>query len=234
MVVFVKSTLCKLPPPPYNPPVTPTDAQRRVLRALKARGPLTTAGLAEALATTNVGARQHALALAEAGLIREDTTAPAGGGRGRPAALWALTDAAAAYFPDAHAELTIGLISATRRALGNAGLQKVIDARASDQARQYHEEMPPPTASLRKRVQALATIRSREGYMAQVEQERPGAYLLIENHCPICEAATACQGLCAAELDVFRSALGPGVAIERTEHMLKGERRCVYRITKAR
>jgi predicted ArsR family transcriptional regulator len=40
-----------------------------------------------------------------------------------------------------------------------------------------------------------------------------------------------CQGFCASELDLFRSALGTGVKVERAEHILSGDRRCVYRIS---
>lgn len=61
-----------------------------------------------------------------------------------------------------------------------------------------------------------------------------GSYALIENHCPICTAARACTGLCAAELDVFRAVLGPRMSLERTEHIVSGARRCVYRAEEAR
>lgn len=66
--------------------------------------------------------------------------------------------------------------------------------------------------------------------MAEVRRERPGTFVLVENHCPICAAATACQGFCTSELDLFRSVLGPGVDVERTEHIVGGDRRCAYRV----
>jgi len=40
----------------------------------------------------------------------------------------------------------------------------------------------------------------------------------------------AIQGLCRSELALFRAVLGPGVEVERTEHILAGARRCAYRI----
>ena len=58
----------------------------------------------------------------------------------------------------------------------------------------------------------------------------PDDLLLIEHHCPICEAAEACAGFCRAELGVFRAVLGDGVSVERTEHLLSGGARCAYRI----
>ena len=87
--------------------------------------------------------------------------------------------------------------------------------------------------SLEARVARLAEIRTAEGYMADCTPDPGGGFLLLENHCPICAAAAACQGFCRAELMVFRAVLGPDVTIERTDHILAGARRCAYRITAA-
>ena len=67
--------------------------------------------------------------------------------------------------------------------------------------------------------------------MAEVRaEEEGGGFLLVENHCPICAAANACQGFCSTELDLFRSVLGPGVEVERVEHIVSGDQRCAYRV----
>jgi predicted ArsR family transcriptional regulator len=79
-------------------------------------------------------------------------------------------------------------------------------------------------------VARLAEARTREGYMAEARAEGEG-YVLVENHCPICVPATECQGFCRAELDTFREVLGPGASVERTEHIVQGDRRCAYRVT---
>ena len=57
-----------------------------------------------------------------------------------------------------------------------------------------------------------------------------GSLLLVENHCPICVAAKACQGFCRSELALFRETLGKDVSVVRDEHIVSGARRCVYRI----
>jgi predicted ArsR family transcriptional regulator len=62
------------------------------------------------------------------------------------------------------------------------------------------------------------------------EAARDGrTWVLVEHHCPICAAATACQGFCRNELALFRSVL-PGTRVERTEYLLDGGQRCAYRI----
>lgn len=54
------------------------------------------------------------------------------------------------------------------------------------------------------------------------------AYELVDNHCPVCVAAMACQGFCRVELETFRAVLGRDVSVERGEHIVRGDRRCVY------
>lgn len=85
-------------------------------------------------------------------------------------------------------------------------------------------------AGLAERVGALAGARSAEGYMAEVTSEPDGSLLLIEHHCPICAAARHCQDFCRSELDIFQRVLGPECSVSRSEHLLSGARRCVYRI----
>jgi predicted ArsR family transcriptional regulator len=84
--------------------------------------------------------------------------------------------------------------------------------------------------SLKARLERLADIRSREGYMAELRTEGAG-FLFIENHCPICTAARACTGFCRSELQLFDDLLGPGVSVSRVEHVLAGARRCAYQVS---
>jgi predicted ArsR family transcriptional regulator len=115
--------------------------------------------------------------------------------------------------------------------LGPEALDKLIKTRSRHQLQSYRSEIGP-TASLRQKLEALAAIRSREGYMAAVEKlEGRKGYLLIERHCPICIAATSCTGLCREELNVFRKLLGDKVEVKRTEHMVAGAPRCAYEVS---
>ena len=210
-----------------------TNAKRRLLEHLKRAGPSTAPDLALALELTDVAVRQHLQSLQELALV-EQAAAPVisstPASRGRPPTAWALTTEAESVFPDSHAELAVGLIDAAREAFGAEGVMRLVEVRARDQLNMYREAMPREDAPLSKRVRALARLRTKEGYMAQVVQEKPGVFLLIEHHCPICDAAKACQGLCSAELDVFERVLGKGTRVERVEHLLNGGQRCVYRI----
>ena len=117
--------------------------------------------------------------------------------------------------------------------LALTGLQRVLESREAKQRAEYARRISPG-APLKERLQQLARVRTEEGYMAEVRTESPGTFLFIENHCPICAAATVCQGFCATELDLFKSVLGANASVERTEHIVSGDRRCVYRVTAKR
>ena len=201
-------------------------AADRLLVLLKTRGPQTAGDLGKATGVTGEAARQQLVRLAADGLVVA-TTAPHG--VGRPAQVWGLTEAGNARFPDAHAEVTAQLIGSIRAQLGEAVLDRLIEARGAESRASYAAALEG-AADLGERVARLAEARTREGYMAESRAEGEG-YVLVENHCPICVAATACQGFCRTELDTFRDVLGPDVSVERTEHIIGGDRRCVYRIS---
>lgn len=204
---------------------TGRPAADRFLILLKTRGPQTAADLGKAAGVTAEAARQQLSRLAAAGLVAA-TSQPRG--VGRPAQTWGLTEAGNARFPDAHAQLTAQLIGSIRTQLGEDVLDRLIDARAAESKAAYEAALAG-VADLGKKVARLAAARTREGYMAESQKKGEG-YLLVENHCPICVAATACQGFCRAELDTFRQVLGPDTSVERTEYIVNGDRRCAYRI----
>jgi predicted ArsR family transcriptional regulator len=204
-----------------------SDAKRRVLERLKRAEAATAGELADALALTEAGIRQHLERLEHHGLVQRQPGSPST--RGRPPARWSLTSLAAELFPDRHADLTVELVDAIRVAVGDDGLDRVIDARAARQEAAYAAVVPDPTAPLPRRVAALARQRSAEGYMAEARADGDAVWL-TEHHCPVGQAAVACTGLCRGELNLFRAVLGADVDVERTQHLVAGDPRCVYRI----
>jgi predicted ArsR family transcriptional regulator len=153
-------------------------------------------------------------------------------GRGRPRRLWSLAPSAAALFPDTHAQLTVDLIGSIRRELGEPAFARLLQRRCCDITAAYRTRLARHQTVERK-LEGLAELRSAEGYMARLERHPDGGFLLIEDHCPICAAATVCQGFCSIELEVFRRLLGSAWDIAREDHVLGGGRRCSYRIIPA-
>lgn len=198
----------------------------RILILIKTDGPQLAAAIGDALGISGEAARQQLSKMAEEGLVEPVTVAAAG--RGRPRQLWHLTASGNRQFPDGHAELTANLLGMLVEQLGPAALDTVISAREAETLQRYRQELGNAD-NLASRVEALAAIRTREGYMADQWQEADGSFMLVENHCPICAAAAACSGFCRSELETFRAVLGAD--IERSEHILLGARRCAYRVT---
>jgi predicted ArsR family transcriptional regulator len=159
---------------------------------------------------------------------------------GRPVKLWQLTPQSVQRFPDSHAELLVDVLRGVEAIFGSAGIDRLLLDRGQRQTQAYRSKVAewsdsslgsaPDRLDWRRRVNALARLRTQEGYMAEVVEQPEGALLLIENHCPICAAAQTCQKLCSIELEVFRAVLGSTVTVERVEHILQGDRRCVYRV----
>jgi predicted ArsR family transcriptional regulator len=203
-----------------------SDKSNKLLYTLKSRGPLGTNALAHALGITEVGVRQHLAKLHGEGLVGFEDQA---GEVGRPKRMWRLTAKGHARFPDTHGDLTVNLIEGIRSVFGEAGLDRLIEARKEAGVASYRQALERHP-DLRDRVGVLARFRTAEGYMAEFEVQDDGSFLLIENHCPICVAAKTCQGFCRSELELFQAAFGADVSVTRQEHLLSRGRRCVYRV----
>jgi predicted ArsR family transcriptional regulator len=196
-----------------------------IIDRLKNKGALTAKQLSEDLGLTTMGIRQHLLALEGKGeLSYYDQKAE----RGRPTRYWQLTQQTqkkSEHFADRHSELTLQLIESVQTLFGDDGLDKLISDREEKSRIVYQQTLSTAQNTLEK-VQLLAQIRADEGYMAVVEQDDKGIWLL-ENHCPICAAASKCQNFCRSELALFQS-LFSELSVTRTEHIIEGARRCAY------
>ncbi|MDX2228230.1 MAG: metalloregulator ArsR/SmtB family transcription factor [Leptolyngbyaceae cyanobacterium bins.349] len=217
------------------PQATAVRTRRAIIQILKQEGHLDAETLASRLDVTAMAVRQHLYVLqAEQLVTYQEEPRP----MGRPVKRWQLTPAADRFFPEGYAELTLGLLDAVQVAFGEAGLEQLLEVRMQQQIAVYRQQMQEPepatkttsTPTLEQRLQQLAALRTNEGYMAEVQPQADGSFLFVENHCPICAAATACTGLCAKELETFQTILGDAVNIQRVEHLLAGARRCVYQV----
>lgn len=186
---------------------------------------MTSSLLADELSMTKEGARQHLLKLEKSGLLLSFTKSE---GVGRPVTYYSLSDKGLSKFPDSHAQVTVELLQSVKALLGENALDLLISDREKQTFRRYDEDMKGITAT-EDRLKRLSELRSQEGYMAEWKEEN-GEYLLIENHCPICAAATECQGFCRAELKNFKDLMGENYEVERVKHIIFGGQRCVYRI----
>lgn len=206
-----------------------TDAQRRLVDRLHRRPGAAAAELAADLGLTPAAVRLHLDRLGALGLV--DSEVEEAQGRGRPAHRWRLTERARALYPDRHADLAVELLQLLREELGEGAVDTIVAARTRRQGDEYAAELDRLDGDVVARARRLAELRTVEGYEAEVVDAPDGdGVLLVEHHCPVCDAASTCQGLCRGELQAFRTALGPAAEVEREQHLLSGDDRCTYRI----
>jgi predicted ArsR family transcriptional regulator len=207
-----------------------TDAKRRLVDRLRRVDDASASELATEFGLTDTAVRQHLDTLVEAGLVRRLDGVRSG--RGRPAGRWQLTEGARTLFPDRHGDLAVELLASIEATLGPDAVDRILDERAARQTAEYRAVIGAdgPHVPVEVRVQRLADRRTAEGYEAEVVVDGE-ELVLVEHHCPVCAAATACRGLCRSELEVFSASLGDDVVVRREQHLLSGDQRCAYRIT---
>lgn len=200
----------------------------RILNFIKTTDKVTAAAVAKELGITKEGARQHLLKLEQNKLIESFAKSE---GVGRPVTYYILTEKGLSKFPDSHAQVTVELLKSVKSLLGENALDLLISNREQQAYKRYAVAMEKQK-TLEERLDRLSKLRSEEGYMAEWKKE-DDAYFLIENHCPICAAATECQGFCRAELKNFKQLIGEEYAIQRVKHIITDGQRCVYKIVPA-
>jgi len=196
---------------------------RRILELLKWKGPLSQESLAREVGVSTMAvSKQLSNFLAKELVVYTEVKQE----RGRPIKMWQITKGAEEQFQNNHATLAVSFINHARKTLGDSAVKTIVSSHAKSKVKDYQMKLDPE-ASLKTRLEQYTELRRIEGYMAECRELGEGRYELVENHCPICTAASFCAELCSSEVEVMTSLLGT-VDIERTEHIQDDQRRCVY------
>ena len=201
------------------------NSGQQILMMAKMRGEVDAHVIATELKMTKEGARQQLVKLHEEGLLEKCSKCI---GVGRPNTYYSLSAQGMAKFPDTHADITVQLLKSVKSLLGENALELLISDREKSTYSRYADRLKG-AKTIEDKLRKLSKVRSEEGYMAEWKKI-DNSYLFIENHCPICAAATECQQFCRAELKNFKALLGPELTVERIQHILADEPRCVYKI----
>jgi len=185
--------------------------RNRVARSILSEGPRTAAELAAGLGLTPAGIRRHLDALLAEGLVEAREQRVYGHrGRGRPAKVFALTDAGRAVF---HHDYDALAVDALRFIAETAGEQAVADfarRRFAGLAARYQATLAAADPSERSRL--LAEALTADGYAASTrEQEAVPGEQLCQHHCPVQHVAEEFPQLCEMETKVFAELLGTHV-----------------------
>ena len=199
------------------------STRERVLASLLADGPTTATDLAHRLGLSVPGVRRHLDALVAQGSVEGRERAPYGPtrdrGRGRPAAVFALTPAGRERFPQAYDTLARDLARHLRGQGGDAAVVAFAEARSTAQQARYADRVTTAVDP----VAALADALSADGFAAAAERA-PGGVQLCQHHCPVAHAAADMPELCEAETAMFARLLGRHV--QRLATIAHGDHVC--------
>ncbi len=209
------------------PPPLPAG-RRAVLFALRRLGDAGVEAVAGQLDMTPSGARQHLSALVEQGLVAAVERPRPAGERGRPRFEYHVTELADALFPKAYGALTNELLAYLDD--DDAGTVDRLFARRRDTRIAAARARLDPLPTLTARVSELARILDEDGYLATADEVGPGEYRVVEHNCAIAAVAQRYGQACTSEIDFIRTVL-PDAAVERTHHMVAGDRHCAYAIS---
>jgi len=126
-------------------------------------------------------------------------------GRGRPAKVFALTDAGRSAFYQAYDDLAVSALRYIRETGGERALQEFARRVATRLEERYHAVAA--AAPEKAGTAALAEALSADGYAASVEPVRLGEQV-CQHHCPVAHVAEQFPELCEAETEVFARLLG--------------------------
>jgi predicted ArsR family transcriptional regulator len=195
--------------------------RERILVLLRRHGRLSAPGLAQLLQLTSVGVRRHLAVLERDGLVESALEKPR---RGRPTAVYRLTDAGLETFPRHYDEVAREAL-AFLKDRDAAALSQFLAWRNERLAASYAGRVEG--ATLAERTDALAEVLNEQGFMAEVEPAE-GGLRLCQHNCTVEHLATELPDLCASEAELFERLLG--TRVERETTIVDGAVRCETRI----
>ena len=193
-------------------PLNGTDAgadaptRQRVARAILELGPSTAATLAEHLALTPAAVRRHLDHMLESGTLEAREPRRLGTrGRGRPAKVFALTEAGRDQFEQQYDDLAAQALRFLAQSGGDKAVAEFARHRLVGLERRIEElraaspELPP--------TETLAQAMREAGFAASVHQGPVGEQL-CQQHCPVAHVAHEFPQLCEAETEMISRVLG--------------------------
>ncbi len=178
-----------------------------IARSILENGPSTASTLSKRLALTPAGIRRHLdLLVADGVLEARDPRVGSTRGRGRPSKVFLMTDEGRSQFEHSYDDLAVAALKFMAAHSGDHLVTAFAESRAEDIERKATTYLAKRT----KKVDALATFLTEQGYAASVEKRGTGEEI-CQHHCPIAHVAAQYPQLCEAETQAFSRLLGTHV-----------------------
>lgn len=180
--------------------------RQRVVQSILVEGPSTAAALADRLELTPAAVRRHLDQLLDEGMLEaREPRSLAARGRGRPAKVFALTEAGRDGFDQQYDDLAAQALRFLDETGGDDAVRAFATRRVAfieerfDRVQHAHPQLGP--------VEVLARVFTDEGYAAAV-RDLPMGQQLCQQHCPVSHVAHEFPQLCEAETEAIGRVLG--------------------------
>ncbi len=193
-----------------------------VLMQLKRGQRLTAKELAARLGISLNAVRHHLKELEAEGLVQYEREHK---GVGAPAFRYSLTPRGEALFPRRYEETLTSLLDRIVEREGREAAIALLEAHIAGLAQRIRNELDGTHPE--HRLQAVARVRSEQGYMAEASGGSE-AGVLTEHNCAIQALAQRFPEICAAEARLLAEVLG--AEVDRREHILSGCPACEYHV----
>ncbi len=201
----------------------------RVARLILENGPITAFALSSRLGLTPAAIRRHLDALLADRMIEARKARVYGNrGRGRPAKVFAITDAGRSAFEHAYDDLASSALRFLARTRGLEAVAEFAREQVADLEWRYRPAVEAAPAA--ERVRALAAALTADGYAASADiAPAGGGQQLCQHHCPVAHVAAEFPQLCEAETEAFGRLLG--TPVQRLATIAHGDGICTTHVT---
>jgi predicted ArsR family transcriptional regulator len=216
----------------HGPAGTPGGSDRRtrhrLTELLLERGSATATELGAALGLSAAGIRRHLDAMLADGLaVTRERPARGPRGRGRPAKVFALTDAGRESFPHTYDDLAAAALRWIAAQHGSQAVAAFAARQVAGLEERCRAAMAEAGADPIARAEALARALTAEGYAAGATTIATGGQL-CQHHCPVAHVAVEFPQLCEAETQVISRLVGTHV--QRLATIANGDGVCTTHI----
>jgi DeoR family suf operon transcriptional repressor len=196
----------------------------QILKLLQQQGSLSIKEIETALGVTTTAVRQQLTVLQVEGLV---STTMVREKRGRPHAVYNLSDKGQALFAQGYEDLALVLLKEVLGLEQPESVRQLLQRVSTRLGEQYAEQMNG--AALAERLQALVSVLEQRGISSKIEEE-DGAFVLTEYSCPYYGLAREHREVCDMEIEAIEQALGSEVTLCQSQ--LDGHHGCQFQVKK--
>lgn len=207
-----------------NPDLSP--GRQSILKILKMRGETSLSRLSEILGVSKMAVLKHMSKLEDAGLVQRRAVHK--GDLGRPEHTYRLTPEGSELFPKAFSEIAMCALSFIEQTHGRGEVTQMLRKRQKELFEKYNEKIEG--APLAEKVNMLATLRDKDGYMAESRSLGRSSFEILEHNCPIAALAEKYGETCTTEKELFELLLQTEVIV--SHRVVAGDPVCRFLIRK--